>query len=137
VLNVPNVLNLTVSAADAAIKAAGFNPNNVTVVPDCLTARQKVFTVHDQTPAGGSKAKPTAQFQLTATSDTCIAYPYVTGMDGGQAFKALVAAGFGSGNITMTPCSYGGVVTGESPAYARQYLLPDTKINLTLQCNIG
>jgi beta-lactam-binding protein with PASTA domain len=135
-LNVPNVLNLTVSSADAAINAAGFNPNNVTVIPDCQTAAQGLFTVHAQTPSGGSKAKPTAHFQLTATSSACIFYPDEYNVDGAKAVSALKGAGFTNVSIA-TPCSYGGVVIAQSPKYARQYLLPDMQISLTLQCYIG
>jgi eukaryotic-like serine/threonine-protein kinase len=115
---VPGVVGETLSAAGAALNAAGFE--NVPWVNGCYGS-DNFGDVVTESPGAGTRLALTSPVHLYLQADNCVTMPDVAGFSLASAESTLEAVGFAPADITWRDACYGAypvneVVTQSPPA---------------------
>ena len=130
-VNVPNVVNMTQSAAEAALTSAGLAVGTISQAVDAVVA---VGNVISQSPAAGASVLPGSAVNLVISSGPPpVIVPNVVNLTQAAAEAALAAAGLTAGAITQAANDVipAGSVISQNPA-AGASVPPGTAVALTV-----
>ena len=130
-VNVPNVVNMTQSAAETALTSAGLAVGTITQAADAVITAGNVIS---QSPAAGASVLPGSAVNLVISSGPPpVTVPNVVNLTQAAAEAALAAAGLTAGAITQAANDVipAGSVISQNPA-AGASVPPGTAVALTV-----